>query len=150
MYTWKITKPPSFFSPNDYQYLIFIQNWELKYYANRSITRSLIKQEEALQIKIQWQQTWEIIKNIVSNSGSRQAEIDEYNKSIEYARKIIEQRQSNIAPIEQKQSSVTSTEVKIIRKLTPINERKAILIQKRIQLLKKQLELLEKQLNSLN
>lgn len=77
-----------------------------------------------------------ITEEQIKKSETIKKDLEEYNKSIDDAKKLIEQKQSTPSPI--------------VKKLTTINEKKATLIKKRIQLLKKQLELLESQLSSLN
>lgn len=150
MYNWKITNVFKPLPNNPYQFLIYNKDWELVYYALRPITKSLLQEEENYRKKNAVSNN-QIIADTKANNQSinnnHQNNLDDYNKSIEDARKIIEQKKSSIA-VEEKKTLVIN-ESKITKKLSPANERKAVLLKKRIQLLKKQLEILEKQLESL-
>ncbi len=150
-YNWKLAKPDFSIDTiwgtsvaSQLQYIILEKDWILTYYAERPYTYTLLQDDIEI-LKSQAKSNTNIQQNInpIGNTSeqSKKETLDDFNKSIEDAKRIIEQKQSIEIPI----VSTTNT----TKKLSPINKKKAVLIKKKIQLLKKQLEILEKQLESL-
>lgn len=152
MYTWKITSTNVGNSPNEaiqyyYQHLIYNKDGELKYYAQRPITKSLIQQENAVLKKA----TEEALKkkaienqNLTINTTANTSikNLEEFNKSVEEAKKVLEQKsQSETIVIPAIPTSIST------KKMSAPWQKKAALLKKRIVQLEKQLAQLRKQLD---
>ena len=114
-------------------------NGEWRYSGYKCLDKWVYDQLKLQETQKQQADTQKIIEDEAKKSEITKKNLEENNKAIEEAKKVIEQKQST--PI---LNNVVTT-----KKLSAINEKKAILLKKKIQILKKQLESLEKQLESL-
>lgn len=153
LYKWKLNKPDisldskfdTSLATNTEQLII---NWqgELKYYASRLYTRSLFMEDLTILNSAINDKKLSEIKSIDSISwiNSTIKNLDEFNKSIEEAKRVLEQKSQSgtiVTP-----TSPTSSDTK---RLSVVWQRKAALLKKKIEQLEKQLAQLRKQLDEI-